>query len=95
MCGPYGEWNEKRWRRDLDREITQVFNKFAGQKVNPADPNDPVLKEMRQEATMHYSTLRLVAPGTKPDHDDQRTITRINAELVTDGKGEWLSLIHI
>ena len=73
---------------DYDREISKVFNRFAGTPVNPADPKDPVLEEMRLEATMHYSYLRLVAPGTGREEDSEK-ITRINAELVDAGNGKW------
>jgi len=86
MCGPYGD-NIRNWL-PYDREITKAFNKFAGKEVNPANPNDPVLEEMRKEATMHYSFLRLVAPGTTLDVFDA-PITRINAELEDAGNGKW------
>lgn len=89
MCGPYG--NENFPWKEYDREISKVFNKFAGKEVNPADPKDPVLEEMRREATMHYSYLRLVAEGTKPDLvRDTAKITRINAELVQKDDGKWV-----
>ena len=87
MCGPYGDGNFWNWR-EYDREISKAFNKFAGKEVDPADPKDPVLEEMRREATMHYSFLRLVAPGTMRDGIDE-PITRINAELQDAGNGKW------
>ncbi len=80
--------DEKKWWADHDTGISKAFNRFAGKVVNPADPKDPVLEEMRREATMHYSYLRLVAPGTQRD-DDSTKITRINAELVDAGDGKW------
>lgn len=76
------------WWKDYDKSIAKVFNRFAGKIVNPANPNDPVLEEMRKEATMHYSYLRLVAPGTEREGDAGK-ITRINAELIDAGKGQW------
>jgi hypothetical protein len=72
-----------------DRDIRKVFNRFAGKAVDPANPNDPVLEAMRTEATMHYSYLRLVAPGTKREDDADDKITRINAELVANKDGTW------
>ena len=80
--------DEKKWWDDHDKGISKTFNRFAGKLVNPADPKDPVLEEMRREATMHYSTLRLVAPGTQREEDSHK-ITRINAELVDAGDGKW------
>lgn len=86
MCGPYGD-SLRNW--DVyDREISKAFNKFAGKEVNPADPKDPVLAEMRKEAMMHYSYLRLVPEGADPARDDAK-ITRISAELVDAGNGKW------
>lgn len=79
--------DKDRWK-DYDRDINKVFNRFAGRIVNPADPNDPVLEAMRTEATMHYSRLRLVAPGTEREEDSTK-ITQINAELVDNGDGQW------
>lgn len=76
-----------RWK-EYDRGLGKAFNRFAGRIVNPADPNDPVLDAMRREATMYYSHLRLVAPGTQRE-DDSTKITRINAELVDNGDGQW------
>lgn len=86
MCGPYGDFI-RNWR-EYDREISKAFNKFAGKEVDPANPKDPVLEEMRKEATMHYSFLRLVTPGTARDPFDA-PITRINAELQDAGNGKW------
>ncbi|MEZ0261399.1 MAG: hypothetical protein ACAH80_10340 [Alphaproteobacteria bacterium] len=86
MCGPYGD-NIRNWL-PYDREVTKAFNKFAGKEVNPANPNDPVLEEMRKQATNFYSHLRLVAPGTTRDGIDE-PITRINAELQDAGNGKW------
>jgi hypothetical protein len=88
--GPDNEWTaeNRRWRKRLNDDLSKTFNRFAGQRVNPADPKDPVLEEMRREAAMHYSYLRLVPEGTKLG-DDHAKLTRINAELVNDGKGEW------
>ncbi len=56
---------ENNWRNEMDGHITKVFNRFAGQTVNPADPQDKVLAEMRQEAAMYYSYLRLVPPARR------------------------------
>lgn len=86
MCGPYGD-NIRNWL-PYDREVTKAFNKFAGKEVNPADPKDPVLEEMRAEARNHYSFLRLVSPGATRDGIDE-PITRINAELKDAGNGKW------
>jgi hypothetical protein len=41
---------------------------------------------MRLEAKQYYSYLRLVPSGTKSEDDE---ITRINAELVDAGHGQW------
>ena len=79
---------ENNWRNEMDGHISKVFNRFAGQTVNPADPQDKVLAEMRQEAAMYYSYLRLVPPGTARSADDSK-ITRINAELESTGDGKW------
>lgn len=87
MCGPYGN-DDFFWQRQRDREISKVFNKFAGKEVNPADPNDPVLKEMRHEAMMRYSYIRLVAEGAQPERDPAK-ITQISAELVPTDDGKW------
>jgi hypothetical protein len=82
------EANRRKWRQEHNKEVTKTFNRFAGKSVNPANPNDPVLEEMRREATMHYSHLRLVPEGT-PLGDDPSKLTRISAELASDGKGNW------
>jgi hypothetical protein len=87
MCGPYGD-NIINWR-PYDREITKAFNRFAGKEVNPANPDDPVLEEMRAEARNRYSSLRLVAPGTTRSDDSVESFTRINAELEDAGNGKW------
>jgi hypothetical protein len=79
--------NKREWA-PYDKEISKVFNCFAGKIVNPADPADPVLEAMRLEATQHYSYLRLVAPGTERE-DGSAKITRINAELEDAGNGKW------
>ncbi|MEZ0224289.1 MAG: hypothetical protein ACAH83_07045 [Alphaproteobacteria bacterium] len=79
--------NKRQWA-PYDREITKVFNQFAGKTVNPANPQDPVLEAMRLEAFQHYSYLRLVAPGTERE-DGSEKITRINAELEDAGDGKW------
>ena len=79
--------NKREWA-PYDKEISKVFNRFAGKIVNPANPDDPVLEAMRLEATMHYSYLRLVAPGTAREEDSSK-ITRINAELEDAGNGKW------
>ncbi|MBI3440593.1 MAG: hypothetical protein HY052_02120 [Proteobacteria bacterium] len=75
-------------RNRLNKEISQVFNRFAGQIVDPANPSDPVLKAMNLEAFNHFSTLRLVSIGTQPDETDD-VLTRINAELISAGGGKW------
>lgn len=80
--------NDRKWRREMDEGVSRDFNRFAGKQVNPANPHDPVLDEMRREAASFYSYLRLVAPGTKADENAHK-ITRINAELVDDGNGKW------
>lgn len=80
--------NERKWRREMDADISKLFNRFAGRQVNPANPRDPVLEEMRLQAARRYSYLNLVPPGAKAD-ENSHEITRINAELVNDGKGKW------
>ncbi len=90
MCRPYGNQDPseiRRQMREYDSEITKVFNRFAGKKVDPANPNDPVLEEMRREAAMHYSYLRLVGESADNDRSFAK-ITRISAELVNNGK-DW------
>ncbi|TAL38009.1 MAG: hypothetical protein EPN97_04375 [Alphaproteobacteria bacterium] len=79
--------NKREWA-PYDKEISKVFNRFAGKIVNPANPEDPVLEAMRLEAHMHYSYLRLVAPGTEREENSEK-ITRINAELEDAGNGKW------
>lgn len=79
--------NERKWRRARDAEVTRVFNRFAGKIVDPADPRDPVLEEMRREAAMHYSMLSLVPPGAA--RCEPGKISRINAELQDAGGGKW------
>lgn len=79
--------NKRDWK-PYDREIRKEFNRFAGKIVDPADPKDPVLEEMRLKAMMRYSYLRLVAPGTEREYDDAK-LTRINAELQDAGNGKW------
>ncbi len=80
---------DKKWKDNMNAHISKAFNRFAGKEVNPTNPHDPVLEEMRREASMFYSYLRLVPPGTTADPSKSGEITRINAELVAAGNGKW------
>lgn len=89
MCGNYGDeekW-QKQWQRERDRQISAEFNKFAGKQVNPADPNDPVLEEMRKEARNLYSRLQLVPAGKTITRDNGGPI--VSAELIANKDGSW------
>lgn len=71
---------------ERNKEIQKIFNRFAGKIVDPANPQDFVLKEMKFEASSHYSTLNLVPKGAQSEN---RNICRINAELIDAGGGKW------
>lgn len=75
----------ERFKGIKEFRLAEFFNKFAGKIVNPSDPNDPVLEEMRFMASRSYSELALVPSGTKREEN----FCRINAELVDAGNGQW------
>src|SRR5436190_1109936 len=88
MCGNYAGQSE-RWRKGREQQISLTFNKFAGKSVNPADPNDPVLEEMRQAATQFYSKLQLVPAGVVRPYIGGNNGPLVNAELIPASDGSW------
>jgi len=89
MCGDYGDIKklQKQWERERNKQITAVFNKFAGKQVNPADVNDPVLAEMRHEALNLYSKLQLVPAGKAITRQEGGPV--VSAELIANKDGTW------
>lgn len=86
----------------MKENISKIFNKFAGREVQVAEyavrtkngcrmqysfaNNDPVIEEIRQEASAHGYVLRPQLPGTTIAKNIMHNRLNIYAEKSTDGK---------
>lgn len=85
------------------RNVSSIFNKFAGREVNMTeetftvrgknytqvklDANNPVVKEMQDEAAKNGLKLRLWFPGIMGTADARND--RINAHIEKCPDGKW------
>jgi len=85
------------------RDISRIFNKFAGREVNMTeetytvkgrtftqvklDTSDPVIKEMRDEAGKNDLKLRVWWPGVTGKPDARAD--RVNAHIEKHSDGKW------
>ena len=77
------------------KEMCEIFAKFAGREIplapaasgyELANPADPVLKEMTDEADRHGVRLCLLWPGRE---NAEWVTNRVNAHLEQDTDGKW------
>ena len=62
-----------------------VIKKFTS--VSPANPDEPVFKEMAEEAKKNGLTLRALWPGK--GYTDDYVRTRVNAHVEKGKDGKW------
>ncbi|MBI1215719.1 MAG: hypothetical protein GC185_07870 [Alphaproteobacteria bacterium] len=72
---------------ETERKMTIGGKEYSFNEVRPADQNDPVLGEMRDEAKKHGLSLRVWWEGIMGTMD-YRT-DRVNAHIEKGNDGKW------
>lgn len=78
----------------MPKDVSQLFNKFAGKQVNPAQGlMDPVIQGVRRIAEENELTLRVWWPGTVGTRDFR--FNRVNAYVKKMGDKHYISRFDI